>query len=47
MIFITDIGSGPQLTDVALKKPCFQSSVACGGEANRAVNGNEGNKYDL
>jgi len=37
---------GVELHDVALHKPCFQSSVACGGEPNRAVNGNDNNKWD-
>ncbi|XP_063675560.1 uncharacterized protein LOC134812224 isoform X3 [Bolinopsis microptera] len=38
---------GPQLTNVALKKPCFQSSVAHGGDPNRAVDGVEHNLFNL
>ncbi|KAL5264916.1 hypothetical protein ACHWQZ_G005866 [Mnemiopsis leidyi] len=38
---------GAQLVNVALSKPCYQSSVACGGDPNRAVNGKELNLYNL
>ena len=36
---------GAELVDVALNKPCRQSSEAHGGSAGRAVNGVEDNRF--
>ena len=36
---------GTELVDVALHKPCKQSSEAHGGTAGRAVNGVEDNRF--
>ena len=41
----TIISIGKALVDVALKKPCKQSSVGWGGNPERAVNGDENNRY--